>query len=363
VNSHAGADQGALQPKPELLVEAAWLVEHLNDPALRIVDLRSPEEYQAGHLPGAVLFDPNTLFVDRNGIQNMLPETAELERLIRNAGIGADTTVIGYDGRNSLSAARLFFALDAAGQGKGRVLNGGWDEWHARGLPATAVVTQVSPSDFRAVRTDVVVDVEWVKAHVNDGGTAILDVRSSKEYEGQGGNAKRLGHIPGALWSEWMDAMDPGTPRFRPADELAAMLAARGVTPDKEVAPYCQSMARGAHSYFVLRWLGYPRVRGYDGSWYEWGNRDDTPIEQGPPAPVPPPSGAVMPGSAPAEIGELREGLTEQQVKSLLGDPQQVELQNPCWGKQAVWRYRSAPSTQGPLRLTFLDGILKTIER
>lgn len=353
------AERNALRPQPDLLVDVTWLSGHLGDAALRIVDLRAPAEYQAGHIPGAVHFPAGSLFVERGGVAGMLPDLPVLEASIRQAGIGADTIVVAYDSIGGLNAARLFFALDFAGQGKGRLLDGGWQEWSAAGLPVSTEVPPVTPSAFKAApQPALLADFGWMKAHLADAGTAILDARSPEEYEGKAGRAQRLGHIPGAISLEWKESLAPGSQRFRSPAELIEVLRARGITPDKEVTPYCQSFARAAHSYFMLRWLGFPRVRGYDGSWSEWGNRADTPIDQGPPAAAP--TGALEPAPAPQA---LQEGLTEAQVKRLLGEPQQVEMQNPCWGKQSIWRYVATPKGQGTLRLVFMDGALKQIGR
>jgi thiosulfate/3-mercaptopyruvate sulfurtransferase len=343
----------ALQPHPELLAEPGWLAQHLGDAKLRVVDMRNEAQYAAGHIPGAVYFATESLFTTRNGVAGMLPEVEQVQEFLRAAGIAAGTIVVAYDTSDGLGPARLFWALDYLGQGNGRLLNGGWDAWSAANLPVSKEAVKPVRSEFVAMpQAKRLAEAEWVKSHIGDAGTALVDARSDEEYAGKRGTAKRLGHIPGAFHFEWRNSLERDG-RFRDPARLLAELAAQGIVPGKEAVPYCQVFSRAAHTYFTLRWLGFPRVRGYDGSWAEWGNRDDTPIESAAPQ-------SSTEGNTGGAATALRNGLTEPEVRTLLGEPAKMELQNPCWGRQAVWRYGQAGTA---LRLVFVDGVLRRIER
>jgi thiosulfate/3-mercaptopyruvate sulfurtransferase len=265
------------QPRPELLVSAEWVAGHAADADLRIVDARDADAYAEGHLPGAVNLPAERLFTEMDGVPGMLPPLPQVAAMIGAAGIGADTTVVLYDDTGGLYASRLFWALDYLGQGRGRLMDGGWPAWQREGRAVSREPAQVAPQRFTPhPRAEAIADLAWIRAHLHDAGTVLVDARSSAEYGGVTRYAKHRGHIPGAVSMEWKRHLR-GDGTFRPADALRAEYERLGVTPDREAAVYCQVLVRAAHSYFTLRWLGLPRVRGYDGSWAEWGNRDDTP--------------------------------------------------------------------------------------
>jgi thiosulfate/3-mercaptopyruvate sulfurtransferase len=163
------------------------------------------------------------------------------------------------------------------------VLDGGRERWLAEGRPRTADAPHVAPSTH-AVPTiehrENHASWEDVLAAIDSDDAIVLDVRSQSEYDGTAVRAKRGGHVPGAAHVEWTDAT-AGDNILKPIDDLRAMYEANGVTPDKEVIAHCQLGVRASHTWFVLKHvLGYPRVKNYDGSWAEWGNRDDSPIEK-----------------------------------------------------------------------------------
>jgi len=268
-----------LRPRPELLISPDWLEKHRGDPQLRIVDVRDREEYVKGHLPGAVHLAPHALFTTVDGVPGLLPPVSRVAGKLGALGVGPDTVVVAYDDANGLYAARLFWALDYIGQGKGRLLDGGWPLWVRQKRTVSRAEPRVTPQTLTArPQAEVLANLDWMREHLGNQETIYVDARSTYEYRGVTKYAKHRGRIPGAVSMEWKRHLkSDGT--FRPAEELTATFRELGVTGDKEVAVYCQVHVRAAHSYFTLKWLGFDRVRGYDGSWAEWGNRDDTPKE------------------------------------------------------------------------------------
>jgi thiosulfate/3-mercaptopyruvate sulfurtransferase len=266
------------EPVP-LLVDTAWLAAHLGDENLRIVDMVSERRgYRRGHIRGAVHLSVDDVRIKVAAGGYRLPTQAEGERLVSALGIGPDTHVLIYDDSGGLDAARLFFTLDVIGHRATSLLDGGIGAWQRAKLPLTTEVPHVARTDYRPTRgPERMASAEWVRDRLNDPTVCLLDTRSAAEYVGKDVRARRGGHIPGAINIEWRQNLRPdGT--FKPADELRALYAAQGITPDKTVVTYCQTHHRAAHTYFVLRLLGYPRLVGYDRSWSEWGNRDDLPL-------------------------------------------------------------------------------------
>ena len=262
-----------------LLVDTAWLAAHLGDRNLRIVDMVSERrDYRRGHIPGAVYLSVDDVRVKVAAGGYRLPSQAEGERLVSDLGIGPDTHVVIYDDSEGLDATRLFFTLDVIGHRATSILDGGIQAWRRAKLPLATEVPNVARTDYRPAREPArVASAEWVRERLNDPTLALVDTRSPAEYTGKDVRARRGGHIPGSINIEWKQNLRPDG-SFKSPDELRALYAGQGITPDKTVVTYCQTHTRAAHTYFVLRLLGYPRLVGYDRSWSEWGNRDDLPL-------------------------------------------------------------------------------------
>ena len=244
-----------------------------------LIDLRPVEQYCESHLPGAVHLD---LF----GISSIDTDPAPLraffwiiEHLLASRGVSSDVAVVVYDDTSGIRAARAFWFLEFFGHPNTRVLDGGFSAWVRKGLPVTQQPSKPTPTNWTGTR-DAGILAGWREVHERLGrqDTVILDTRSDDEYYGATVRAARGGAVPGAVHLEWTSNLAAdGT--FKRTDDLREMYERAGVTPDREVVTYCQGGYRAAHSYLALRLLRYPRVRNYIGSWKEWGDRGDLPIE------------------------------------------------------------------------------------
>jgi thiosulfate/3-mercaptopyruvate sulfurtransferase len=264
--------------RPELLADTDWLAQHLDDPTIRIVDMRSEEAYRKGHIPGAVHLGWKALKDADNEVYVIPPE--QLASLMGQLGIGNDTTVIGYDDQGGLAPTRLWWTLDYYGQPGAKVLNGGWNKWTKEKRPVTTEVPTPPPARF-SVQPDAqkICLVEDLLVGMQRSNVVIVDARSPAEYSGFDVRAKRGGHIPGAVNIDWVrNVTNDELKTFKSAAELRKMYEAAGITPDKDIIVHCQTGVRAAHAVFTLTLMGYNQLRNYDGSWQEWGNRPDLPI-------------------------------------------------------------------------------------
>jgi thiosulfate/3-mercaptopyruvate sulfurtransferase len=284
--SVSSTDQTAVEgyAHPEVLVDTAWILEHVNDQNVRLIDVSSNSDvFAAGHLPGAQFVDWQADLTNPDDpVRGQVLTRDALSALFSRLGVANDDTLVLYDDTNNLFAARAYWVLRYYQHHDVRVYNGGSKKWTADGQQLTTEVEPASASQYLAGEPDSSIRTDWqyVVDHVGDSGTLFCDVRGPKEYAGTDVRSARGGHVPSAINVEWTNAVNQdGT--FRAASELGELYRKAGFTPDKEIITYCQTGVRGAHTWFVLReLLGYPNVRNYDGSWEDYGNQAESPIEQ-----------------------------------------------------------------------------------
>ncbi|HKQ30454.1 MAG TPA: sulfurtransferase [Burkholderiales bacterium] len=268
------------RPLLPLLVEPAELEPKLGTAGLLLVDLNRAETYASVHLPGAVRLEYADITAAQPPATGLLPDNTRLAQILSAIGLTPDTHVVAYDSDGNSRAARFLWTLDAVGHARYSLLNGGLAAWQLEGKRVTNEPGVPTPSTYKVnLRSDAIADQAWIGAHLGDAGVVLLDARTPEEYKGVVVQSARGGHIPGAVNYDYANAIDQSDKRLKPEAELRRALAERGVKAEKEVVVYCQTHHRSAHTWFVLKYLGFPRVRGYPGSWSQWGNSPDLPIE------------------------------------------------------------------------------------
>jgi thiosulfate/3-mercaptopyruvate sulfurtransferase len=264
-----------------LLIEPAALRPLLGQADLQVVDLCKETTYQQLHLPGALHLPYSEIVAACHPAHGLLPEQDQLEECFSSHGIGNQTHVIAYDDEGGGNASRLLWTLEAMGHQHYSLLNGGLHAWANEGHPFNRELISVEAANFTAKPNPAVVaEADYIMQRLGSTDLALWDARSSQEYRGVSRFSQYPGHIPGAVNLDWLAVMDrERNLRLRPEAELRNLLADLAITPDKEVITYCQTHHRSSLTWFVLKYLGYEQVRGYPGSWSDWGNRDDTPKE------------------------------------------------------------------------------------
>ncbi len=287
--------------RSRFLVETTWLAEHLNDPHLRVVDMRgyvrnierdgvpdalyvgARNEYEEEHIPGALYVDWTSDIVDPNdSVEAQVAPAERFAAVMGRLGIGDQHLVVAYDAHPaSQFATRLWWALNYYGHDQVVVLNGGWNKWKRENLPVEQTIPSYPPAIFTpAMQPQLRATAEDVLSYINQHGTALIDARDSGQYTGEVVRGHgRAGHIPGALSLPREELIDASTGTFRSNEELAQVFTRKGVSPDQHVVAYCNGGIAATAVLFSLAMLGYPKLTNYDGSWNEWGKRQDLPTE------------------------------------------------------------------------------------
>ena len=276
---------------PEVLVSTDWVEQHLNDPSVRLIE--SNEDtllYSSGHIPGAVHVDWTSDLNDQ--IRRDYITREGFEKLMSRIGATKDTTVVFYGDKNNWWACYAFWVFQLFGHTNAKVMDGGRVKWQKEARPITRDVPAFEPAKYVAgERADMRHRAfrEEVLAHVESRGQ-LVDVRSPEEYDGTrmhmpdypNEGALRGGHIPGAKSIPWAKAINPEDGTFKSAGELKKLYCEDNtLRPDQPTIAYCRIGERSSHSWFALKYLlGFDDVRNYDGSWTEWGNLVNVPIEK-----------------------------------------------------------------------------------
>ncbi|MGH8275147.1 MAG: sulfurtransferase [Steroidobacteraceae bacterium] len=267
----------AEQEIAQYLVDAAWLRAHRDNRDIVLIDTRPAADYWAGHLEGARHFDPVPFHHSDTSEAGLRNFRGQLQWVFSAIGISGKETVVAYEENSGMRATRAAWALEYMGHPRVRILDGGL------GLAAETLVTAapvVTPANFaESARDDAIASYAYIVERIGRADPQVFDVRTDEEYFGERVRARYGGAIPGAIHRDWSANLD-ARGAFKPAAQLRAEFARLGLASEREIIPYCQGGYRSANAYIALRVAGFPRVRNYLGSWAEWGNHDDLPIDR-----------------------------------------------------------------------------------
>ena len=263
-----------------LLWSPDQVAQRMRDPGLSIVDTRPAELFSRGRIPGARHFDPYFVNCDDTSERALASFTRMWANLLGWRGVKSADTIVFYGAFSDMCAARCFWFAEYLGHKDVHVLDGGIHAWEGAGLDIETTSAPPTPAKFApAPEPERVATYECVLQAITDKGSVILDNRSLAEYIGTDRRAKHGGAVPSARHCDWETLYDHATGKLKEPQALRQLFEAVGATPDKDIIVYCNTGYRSAHAYLAMRLLGYPSVKNYVGSWQEWGNRDDLPIE------------------------------------------------------------------------------------
>lgn len=270
--------------RESMIVSADWLAKHLTDDGLVLLQVGDKKEYDAAHIAGAQFIQISDISTPRGqGLILELPPVDQLKATFEKLGVTDKSRIVVYFSKDWVTpTARVYFTLDYLGLGdRAAILDGGLPAWQAEKLPVTSEVRTPKPGNFTPhPNSKLVVDAAWVNSNLNKPGVAILDARASKFYTGEDvGQMPRGGHIPHAKSIPFSTLVEDSTNKFKSAEALRQLFATAGVNPKDSVATYCHIGQQASLLYFVARYLGYD-AHLYDGSFQDWSNRSDLPVEK-----------------------------------------------------------------------------------
>jgi thiosulfate/3-mercaptopyruvate sulfurtransferase len=261
------------------MIEPETLQTKVQEPNLRLVQVTSEQVYQQAHIPGAINVIPQALVCGVPPAVGRLPDKAALDALLSALAYTPEQHYVVFDDEGGGWAGRFAWTLDVIGHDGWTYLNGGLQAWHHAGLPL-AQGTEPAPAPTKVdvtIHQDAIAEIPDVLAAIDDPQKVIWDARSAEEYAGIKQASARSGHIPGAINLDWLDVQDRNR-QLRVVEHLETLLADKGISGKDGIITHCQSHHRSGLTYMLGRLLGLD-IRAYHGSWSEWGNRDDTPIE------------------------------------------------------------------------------------